>query len=456
MRRVGSIAAVVTLALTACSGRMTAGDRIAPAAPDRAAAVKSGSWLTYHANPRRTGVDTGSPGLHSVHHAWTSPALDGAIYAEPLVRGTRVFVATENDSVYALSASTGHVIWRTHVGTPMNGSQLPCGNIDPSGITGTPAIAAKTGTLYAVAFVQPGRHQFVAINLSTGHLKWRRSADPRTGFDPMVHQQRGALVIANGRVYAPYGGLEGDCGNYHGTVVGRRLTGAGFIHYKVPSQREAGIWATQGIAVDATGHLLVATGNSSSSGSFDYGNATIRLSATLHKVGFFAPSNWKSLNAGDVDLGSIAPTPLPNGLVFQGGKEGIGYLLRQKHPGGIGGQAFSKQVCSSMWGGTAFSGGRVFVSCGNGVYALHIRFSPPRFSIAWSGGGFNAGPPIVAGGAVWSVDIDAGVLHAFSPRTGNQRLSRSVGSVEHFTTPTAAGGHLYVAASNRVVAFAGI
>ena len=93
--------------------------------------------------------------------------------------------------------------------------------------TGPAGATAAVGTLYAVAFVQPGRHQFVAINLSTGHLKWRRSADPRTGFDPMVHQQRGALVIANGRVYAPYGGLEGDCGNYHGYVVGLNLDGQG-------------------------------------------------------------------------------------------------------------------------------------------------------------------------------------------------------------------------------------
>src|SRR5207244_13576870 len=105
-------------------------------------------------------------------------------------------VGTEDDAVYALSAGTGRVLWRTHVGEPVPGSSLGCGNIDPTGITGTPAIDPGTGTLYAVAFEQPGRHEFVAIDTATGRVRWRRSADA-PGADPLVHQQRGALAIAN-------------------------------------------------------------------------------------------------------------------------------------------------------------------------------------------------------------------------------------------------------------------
>jgi outer membrane protein assembly factor BamB len=453
MRRAAALVAILVLTLAPGGEGVRAATR-SSFQPAGARAAVGGSWLTYHADSRRTGVDRSSPPLHSVHRAWTSPNLYGAIYAEPLVHGTRVFVATENDSVYALSAGTGHIIWRRHVGTPVPLSELSCGNIDPNGITGTPVIDAGNGTLYAVAFVQPGVHQLVAINISTGRLKWRRRADP-SGVDPKIHQERGALVIANGRVYAPYGGFSGDCGSYHGRVISRRLNGSGMISYKVPSQREAGIWATSGVAVDATGHPVVATGNSSSSGAYDFGNATIRLSPTLKKIGFFAPSNWKSLNAGDTDLGSIGPSILPNGLIFQGGKEGAGYLLHQKHLGGIGGAAFAKSVCSSMWGGTAFAAGRVFVPCGDGLYALRIK-AGPSFSIPWHSASFNAGPPIVAGGAVWTIDIDSGVLHAFVPGTGHQILTRSVGPVEHFTSPTAAAGKLYVAATNHLVAFAGI
>jgi outer membrane protein assembly factor BamB len=425
-------------------------------APPALPPAPTAGWLTYHENLQRTGIDTTSPRMHDVHRAWTSPTLDGAVYAEPLVAGNRVFVATENDSVYSLDARSGAIVWRTNIGQPIPLSQLPCGNIDPSGITGTPAIDPKTGTLYAVAFVQPGHHEFVAIDTRTGRLRWRASADA-PGADPLVHQQRGALAIANGRVYAPYGGLQGDCGDYHGRVVGRALDGSGqLLSYQVPAQR-AGIWGTSGIAAYDSGHLLVATGNGGSTTTFDYGDAVIRLSPDLKVVDRWAPANWRDLNGGDVDLGSIGPSILPSDLVFQSGKEGVGYLLRLHNLGGIGGAAFARPVCDGgAWGGTAADSSHVYVPCGDGVVALRVHPSSPSFEVAWRTGSFNAGPPIVAGGAVWSVDIYNGRLLGFDVRTGRQVFSQSVDPVEHFTTPTAADGRLYVAAEHRIVAFADI
>src|SRR3954451_23497348 len=69
-----------------------------------AAKGKGGAkWTTYHGNLARTGVDTTSPPLAQVHQAW-SRSLDGSLYAEPLVLGSRVYVATENNTVYALNA----------------------------------------------------------------------------------------------------------------------------------------------------------------------------------------------------------------------------------------------------------------------------------------------------------------------------------------------------------------
>ena len=140
-------------------------------------------------------------------------------------------------------------------------------------------------------------------------------------------------------------------------MVGLALDGSGdLLDYEVPAQR-AGIWAPSGIAVDHTGDLLVATGNSNSTDTFDYGNATIRLSPDLKVVDYWAPSNWPELNSGDVDLGSIGPAVLPNGVVFQGGKDGVGRLLRLDHLGGIGGEAFAKPTCpGGVWGGTAATG----------------------------------------------------------------------------------------------------
>ncbi len=426
---------------------------ISPSAPS---SPVEAAWLTYHHDGARTGVDPSSPAIGSIQRAWASPPRDGDVYAQPLVFGRRILVATENDSIYALAADTGRVLWRTHLGEPVPRSELACGNIDPTGITGTPAIDPDTGVLYAVAFETPARHELVALDTANGGVRFRHPADA-PGADPRVHQQRGALLIANGRVYAPFGGLFGDCGEYHGGVVGLALDGSGsLLSYRVPSVRAAGIWAPSGPAVDGAGDLFVATGNSSSFADFDEGNAVIRLSPDLRLLDSFAPANWLALNQGDVDLGSIGPAILDDGLVFQAGKEGVGYLLRAGHLGGIGGQAFSAKVCSGgAFGGTAWMPPFVYVPCTGGLAAVRLE-SEASFTVAWTGPGFDAGPPIVAGGAVWTVDVNSGDLYAFDARSGRQRFRASLGSVTHFASPSAAGGRLYVAAERQVVAFSGV
>ena len=63
-----------------------------------------------------------------------------------------MLVATENNSVYSLNALTGEIVWRTNLGPPVEGSQLQCGDISPSGITGTPVMDTTTGTIFVVAF----------------------------------------------------------------------------------------------------------------------------------------------------------------------------------------------------------------------------------------------------------------------------------------------------------------
>ena len=73
------------------------------------------------------------------------------MYGQPLVVGQLVIAATENDSLYGLDRATGHVAWRTHLGSPVPLSDLPCGNIDPLGITGTPAYDRDNGLVYALA-----------------------------------------------------------------------------------------------------------------------------------------------------------------------------------------------------------------------------------------------------------------------------------------------------------------
>src|SRR5436190_13288683 len=95
-----------------------------------ASPVSSSDWTTYHYNNARTGYVANTLDPSQLTRAW-GVQLDGAVYAEPLVVGQRVIVATEGDSFYALDKTTGKVQWHTNVGTPVPLSTLPCGHIDP-------------------------------------------------------------------------------------------------------------------------------------------------------------------------------------------------------------------------------------------------------------------------------------------------------------------------------------
>ena len=413
------------------------------AAPVRHA--QAGDWPTYHHDSARTGATASGPPLGRARRLW-SAAVDGAVYAEPLVAGGKVIVATENDSVYAFDASTGRLAWRTHLGTPVDGGSLPCGDINPSGITGTPVVDSGRGVVYAVAFVRGFRHTLAAVNLSNGAVRWRRRVDPPHD-DPRVHQQRAALALASGRVYVAYGGLFGDCGRYHGWVVGasaarprRRL-----VSFRVPAHRRAGIWAPSGPAVDGHGNLYVTTGNGDSS-SFDFGNAVIRLSPRLRRVGFFAPRNAASLNGSDTDLGSVGPLLLPGGRAFAIGKSGIGYLLRTAHLGRIGHAVASRHICGAAFGGLAASGGNIYVACTDGTFAVRVA----GLGVLWQGPG-STSPPIVAGPGVWV--IDRGTLEQLDASNGRARFSAPIGSTATFATPSASGGIVFAAGGGRVYAF---
>ncbi|HZW55759.1 MAG TPA: PQQ-binding-like beta-propeller repeat protein [Nitrososphaerales archaeon] len=414
-------------------------------------------WPTYHQNLQRDGVYN-SQGLriHNPALKWSSPTLDGAVYAEPLIVHGSVIAATENNSVYALNESTGDILWRANLGQPVPRSNLPCGDINPTGITGTPVVDVATRTIYVVGFLMPGIHELFALSLTTGTVIFHQNVNPQ-GVSPLVEQQRGALALSDGVVYIPYGGLAGDCGQYHGYVVGINTNQSGaLLSYQVPTGVAGGVWAPSGLSIDSSGDLFIATGNSESSSTFDYGNSVIKLSPSLLEIDYFAPNNWLSLNQGDTDVGSLAPSIVGNDTVFQIGKEGVGYLLNESHLGGIGGELFSSHICSGAFGGTAFEAPYLYVPCINGLYALTLNLSSlshPTFSVMWNTIQFDAGPPIVAGGAVWSLDNGSGTLYAFSPSNGSVIFQAHVGNVMRFSTPSAADEQIFIAASDKILSY---
>ncbi len=426
-----------------------------PGESEQPAAPLDGRWFTYHADAARSGVAQG-PSLANARRAWTSARLDADIYAEPLVVGGNVIAATQNNSVYALDGSTGTIVWRTNLGPPVDSSTLPCGNIAPtSGITGTPVLDPSTGLLYAVAFLAPGHHELFALRERTGDIVWSRGVDP-PGMDPLTHQLRAALTLANEHVYVAFGGLFGDCGSYHGWVAGVGADGSGPLRdYQVPTENAGGIWAPSGPAADGDGNLFVATGNSFSGTAFDFGDSVIKLSPQLERLDFFSPQDWAELNVGDVDLGSTGPAVLSMGRIFQIGKGGVGYLLDAEHLGGIGGELASHQVCDGAFGGTAHSLDAVYVPCRDGLVALSVAADGGDFTRRWRSAEFSSGPPIVAGGLVWTVDLSSDALVGLGVANGDEVVRLPVGESSHFASPSASSGCLFVPTVRTVTAFCG-
>ncbi len=411
-------------------------------------------WPTYGHDVARTGVAAGVAAAGPLHVGWRAH-LDGAVYGQPLLVGNMVIAATENDSIYALDQATGNVVWRTHAGTPVPLAQLPCGNIDPLGITGTPVYDADNGIVYAVAETSGYHHVLLGVSAIDGTVQVERDIPAPDG-QPRYDQQRPALTIGNGRVYVAFGGLYGDCGPYRGSVVGIPLSGSGaMVSYLVPTPREGAVWGTAGPVAGPDGTLYVSVGNGSqSSTKFDGSDSVTALSAALHQVGIFAPSTWRDDNAHDRDLGSTQPALLDSGMLLALGKSGTAYLISAAHLGGVGGQVAQANVCPA-YGAAAVAGSTVYEPCEQGGMAA-ISTAGGKIHVLWRGPASAWGSPAIGGGAVWVTDWTAGTLYELDPATGKTRSSVNLGTtLPHFASLSMTGNYAFLGTTDGVMAVAG-
>jgi outer membrane protein assembly factor BamB len=421
------------------------------------------SWTVYHGNPQGTGV---APSVSSVilsSRAWTSPTLDGQLYGEPLVSGGRIFVATENDTVYALSVTTGGVVWSAHLGTAVPASALPCGNISPTvGITGTPVVDTARSEVFVVADELVNRHpahEIVGLDAATGKVELTQDVDP-SGSTPAALLQRTGLALDAGRVVFGFGGNYGDCSSYRGWVVSVPEAGGATEDFAVDSgagESQGAVWMGGAApVVDAGGNIWVEAGNGSvtSPGArYDHSDSVLELSPALSLVQYFAPSSWASENARDLDL-STAPALLDDGEVVAAGKDGGAYLLDGAHLGGIGGEQSSvTSACGQdIDGGPAIVGTTMYLPCLNGPVALQVTSKPAGLRVVWRAAA-GGGPPIVAAGLVWSIGQD-GTLYGLRTATGTVVEQASIGApANHFPTPSVGDGLFLAAAAKDVVAF---
>ncbi len=436
---------------SAASSAPTQAAPTVPAASPQATAsapVTWGDWFTYHHDNARTGYLPNMPDPNKLTKGW-SANLDGAVYAQPLMVKGHLIVVTEGDSVYSLDPKSGSVLWHTNVGQPVPQSTLPCGDINPLGITGTPVYDPVTGLVFAVAEVSGPQHMLVGVDVNTGSVRVKRGVDI-PGMDPAAHQQRSALLLANNRVYIAYGGLDGDCSDYRGTIVASQTSGTGnLLSYRVPTAREGGMWATSGLASDSSGRIYASVGNGASTGgNWDHSDSVLRFSPTLQLQDGFAPQNWADENSSDTDLGSTGPLLLSNGLAFIAGKSGNGYLLHANALGGIGGQITTTQVCNGKaMGGGAVAGSVVLVPCEEGIRHVSTG-SGSSLTAGWQSPDLQLSP-VVGGHTVYGMSSN-GTLYALNLDTGTVRAKVVLGQTPRFVSPTLSGNSVFVGTTGGV------
>jgi hypothetical protein len=302
------------------------------------------------------------------------------------------------------------------------------------------------------------RHELFGLNLGDGSVVVGPIAADPSGNIAANQLQRASLALDAGKVIIGEGGNNGDCGTYHGWLIAIPETGGSMQTFEVDGasgENEGAIWGSGNAPpVDSAGNIWTSTGNGSSS-SFDFQESVIKLDSNLSVLDHWAPSNWASLDSSDADLGSSMPVLLPGGLVFEIGKAGVGYLLSASSLGGTGAApVYQASVCGGSFGGGIYVNGVIYVSCSNGMHALSLNSTARTFAAlpGWTVNASAIGPPMFAGGLIWSAGTNNGVLYALAPGSGATRYSDSLGSFEHFTTASAGGGRLFVADGSKVTA----
>jgi len=450
--------------------------------------------------------------------------VDGSIYGQPLfvpklmVNGVIrnvVYVATENNSVYAFDADGGGQLWKRSFG-----SAIPCGNVAGCGVapvigvTATPVIDTTLGNIYiSNRQFKPSTgysHSLHSLSLLTGADNAGSPVSitgsvPGTGYDAVngvitfnqkTASGRPALLEMSGTIYVAFASY-GDTDPYHGWIIGFSASNLArtVVFNDTPNGQRGGIWGAP-LASDGT-FVFAATGNGTWDGGPDWGNSYLKLSpggGTLSEADFFTPFNVSTLTAKDRDLGSALPTLLPTfgsspfpHVMIGAGKEGRIYVVNRDNMGQFN-SACDCQIVQSIanavgvaantsdlqrnfstppyWNGNVYFSGR-----NDSIKRFHLNTLTSKLTATPSDHSpttyaFPGSNPVVSGngngsGILWAVEKGASVLHAYDAtklsielyNTGQNAGRDALGSSIKFAPPLVVNGKVYVGTKNHLVVY---
>jgi hypothetical protein len=485
--------------------------------------------LTYHYDNLRDGVDSDETILTPQNVNSTSfgklfsVPVDGDVYAQPLYVSDLLmpdgkihdvmFVVTEHDSLYAIDANNGAILWQDSFTDPNNGivpvpsADTQTEDITPEvGITGTPVIDATTSTIYFVSNVKNTNNdtyaQYLhAIDLVTGKEKFNgpelisasvKNADGTTiSFDPLLGNQRSALLLLDGTVYIAWAS-HGDNGDYHGWIMSystQNVSQQLGVLITTLNGSEGGVWmAGGGLSSDGT-YIFAGVANGTCDPSTqDYGDSMLKLSPNnLKIIDSFSAFNYQELNSNDDDFASAEPLLIQSGLtslVITADKLGVIYVLDQNNLGGYG-KSKNNDVQEISVGNTpimnnmAFFNGQLYVGANNmplESFELSLGiFNTTPVSVTQNefGNGGEDGQgtnPVISSngsgdGIIWALDNTnlwngPTVLHAYDANNLSDELYNSAqvpgdaaGNAEVFTSPLVVNGKVIVTGVNTVTVY---
>lgn len=487
----------------------TATDKVVSAPPS------SGNYTTWKNDNLRTGQQRNEKiltpaNVNSAHFGILfSESVDAAIYAQPLymsgltVNGAThnvVFVATENDSVYAFDADTaGSYLWRTnllHGGVPVPQANVGSPIFGGIGITSTPVIDPNTNTIYVVTEDLENSTNYIfrlhALDVTTGNEKFGGPVVVSdSNFQPKEQLQRSALLLANGNVYIAFAS-QGDHSPWNGWVFAYAAGSLSKVaaYNATSTGNGGGIWGGgNAIATDANGDIFVATGNGSWNGTTNLSMSYIRLSPNLSELDYFSPFNEQSLSNSDGDLGAggllLVPDQsgtYPHELIGCGkptpiyvvNRDNMGHLhsgvdsqIIQELPNVVGGTSGTQAGDHCFMSPAYWQGNLYFIGNNDVIKMFKLNGSTGLINSTPSSKGtfdfvFPGAQPVVSSngssnGIVWAVDHTSAVaLHAFDANNVATQLyqSGSLGSGTKWSTPTVINGKVYVATNGKLYVFA--